>query len=147
MPIANIKNLSIETEQRLHAVIKKKKKKDRYESLRNTYLIASLLLLFGFFAFLNFAEIKASFDPFSTFANIIVNPFYLIIMTLIALFFVYHNYYQKKLKKEKDKLNAVRIEVIDYLDDSKNMNLQEQVALIKKVMKEEYDINLYVKNK
>ncbi|MEN2766651.1 DUF2663 family protein [Ornithinibacillus xuwenensis] len=147
MPIANIKNLSIETEQRLHAVIKKKKKKDRYEFLRNTYLIASLLLLLGFFAFLNFAEIEASFDPFSTFANIIVNPFYLIIMALIALFFVYHNYYQKKLKKEKDKLNAVRIEVIDYLDDSKNMNLQEQVALIKKVMKEEYDINLYVKNK
>ncbi|MGF7016118.1 DUF2663 family protein [Ornithinibacillus bavariensis] len=147
MPLRDIKNLSSETENILNAVIKRKNKKDKYKRLRDMYLIVTLLLLLGLFVYLNMNDLHTMLDPFSTFASILLNPLYLIIFSVIALTFSYFHYYQKKLKKEKDKLNRVRAEVIDYLNDSKDMNLQDKVPIIKKMMKGEYDINLYVKNK
>jgi glucan phosphoethanolaminetransferase (alkaline phosphatase superfamily) len=147
MPLKDIEELSIETENILKAVIKKQNKKDKYEGLRNMYLIVTLLLLLGFFVFLNINDIRTMLDPFSTFASILLNPMYLITFLVIAFTFSYYRYYQKKLKKEKDKLNKVRAEAIDYLNDSKDLNLQDKVPRIKKMMKDDYNINLYVKNK
>ncbi|WP_096270084.1 DUF2663 family protein [Paucisalibacillus globulus] len=147
MPLKTVEYLSDETINKLKEVIKKSKKKKRYERLRNNSLIVALLLLLTFFSILYVVDVRYVSDPFSTFANILLNPYYLFIIGLISLSFVYYNFYQKKLKKEKDKLNNVRKEVIDYLNDSKNMNLQEKVDAIKKEMKDVYDINLYVKNK
>jgi SNF family Na+-dependent transporter len=147
MPLKDIEELSTETENILNAVIKKQNKKDKYERLRNMYLIVTLLLLLGFFVFLNMNDIRTMLDPFSTFASILLNPMYLITFVVIAFTFSYYHYYQKKLKKEKDKLNKVRAEAIDYLNDSKDLNLQDKVPRIKKMMKDDYNINLYVKNK
>lgn len=147
MPIEKLENLSSDTKNLLKEVMKKKQKKERYEGLRNLHLVLSLLLSLSFFILLNFFEITNILDPFSTLASIISSPFYLSLIVLIAITVLYHNFYQKKLKKAKDKLNAVRSEAIDHLNDTKNMNLQDNASTIKKMMKDEYDINLYVKNK
>ena len=147
MPLKTVENLTAETINQLKEVIKKSNKKKKYERLRNNTLMAALLLLLGLFTILYVGELSYVSDPFTTFANILLNPYYLFIIGLISLFFVYYNFFQKKLKKEKDKLNKVRQEVIDHLNDSKNMNLQGKVEDIKKEMKDVYDINLYVKNK
>ncbi|WP_047982192.1 DUF2663 family protein [Ornithinibacillus contaminans] len=146
MPFETVENLSVDTIYILNEVIKKKNKKDYYESRRNLCLISSLLLLFGFFLLLTLDDIKTMVDPLTTFANILANPLYLFMIGLIAIMLLYHNYYQKKLKKEKDKFKSVRIEAIDYLNDSRNMNTQDQAVMIKKIMKEKHKINLYVKN-
>jgi hypothetical protein len=147
MPLKTIENMSTETINLLKEVIKKKEKKDRYERLRNTCMTSALVLLILFMGFLYVTDFIAVSDPFSTFANIILNPYYLGIIVTVSALIVYFNYYQKKLKKEKEKLNKVRAEVIDHLNDSKNMNLQDIVEAIKEEMKKEYNINLYVKNK
>ncbi|WP_042145196.1 DUF2663 family protein [Paucisalibacillus sp. EB02] len=147
MPLKTVENLSSETIHQLKEVIKKSNKKKRFERLRNNFLIAALLLLLVLFSILYVVDLRYVSDPFTTFANIILNPYYLFNIGLISLAFVYYNFFQKKLKKEKDKLNNVRKEVIDHLNDSKNMNLQDKVDAIKKEMKDVYDINLYVKNK
>ncbi|WP_010096880.1 DUF2663 family protein [Ornithinibacillus scapharcae] len=147
MPLESLDNLSADTINLLKEVIKKKKKKDRFENNRNLSLLSALSLLLIFMILLYLTDLSRVTDPFITFANILLNPFYLIMISLISLSFVYYNFFQKKLKKEKEKLNKVRTEAIEYLNDTKNMNLQDNVELIKKLMREEYDINLYVKNK
>lgn len=147
MPLEQIDNLSADTINILKEVIKKKNKKDRFENNRNLSLLTAISLLLILVMMIYFTELASVGDPFTTFANILLNPYYLVIISLISLSFVYYNFFQKKLKKEKEKLNKVRAEAIDYLNDTKNMNLQDHVDLIKKLMKDEYDINLYVKNK
>lgn len=147
MPLESFDNLSADTMNLLKEVIKKKKKKDRFENNRNLSLLSAISLLLIFVFMIYFTELAAVSDPFNTFANILLNPYYLFIISLISLSFVYYNFFQKKLKKEKEKLNKVRAEAIDYLNDTRNMNLQDNVDMIKKMMKEDYDINLYVKNK
>ncbi|WP_047982991.1 DUF2663 family protein [Ornithinibacillus californiensis] len=147
MPLNSFENLSTDTTNLLKEVIKKQGKKERYEQLRNTSLISALILLLVLMTMLYLSDFSSVTDPFTTFANILLNPNYLIMIALISISFVYYNFYQKKLKKEKEKLNKVRAEAIDHLNDSKNLNLQDKVDSIKKLMKDEYDINLYVKNK
>lgn len=147
MPLETFHDLSADTINLLKEAIKKKEKKNRYETLRNTSLIGALILSLILFTMLYLSDFTSVSDPFRTFASILSNPFYLFMIGLLSISLAYYNFYQKKLKKEKEKLNKVRSEVIDHLNDSKNLNLQDKGAAIKEMMKREYDINLYVKNK
>ncbi|MFS0672242.1 DUF2663 family protein [Ornithinibacillus sp. 179-J 7C1 HS] len=147
MPLEKFQGLSTDTINLLMEVIKKQKEKERYETRRNTSLICALILMLIFFGMLYLTDFTTVSDPFTTFANIILNPFYLLMIGLISLSLVYYNFFQKKLKKEKDKLTKIRSEAIDHLNDTKNLNLQDKTSAIKEMMKKEYDVNLFVKNK
>ncbi|GGA87451.1 DUF2663 family protein [Ornithinibacillus halotolerans] len=147
MPFETINNLSADTTNLLKEGIKKKGKKDYYEGMRNKSVITGFIVLSILVISIYIEGIVSTPDPFLALSKMLSNKFHLTLILVAAVLFGYFFYFQKKFKKEKDKLNNLRKEIIDHLNDTTNINLQDKAPIIKEEMKEKYDINLYIKNK
>lgn len=141
--------VSDDTMKMLEAVIKKRMKHQKLKQKKGNFLLlftgmVILLLTYLYYLFSNSNTV--GLDTFHALTYVMGNSIMFVI--LISTMYVYYRYLAiaKKEKKEKDKYNKLRAEVIHYLDKhylSPYNNIREEIS---KSMEEKYKINLRYKS-
>ncbi|WP_188454614.1 DUF2663 family protein [Virgibacillus oceani] len=127
----------------LKSLIEKKKKKEKMKGWHSFFVIATLILLGALTVrIFIFQQELLKENPFN-----ILSENYLLLMAAVTCF-LFQNYYYTKKKKEKDKYDRLRDEVIDHLNYTWYLNIQPEIKdQISSYMQDTHDINVTFKTK
>jgi hypothetical protein len=137
------------TKQMLENVVKRKRKFDHFKYNHNLSIMVTLTLTAGFLLYL-YKTILTSysysfFEMFSAFLNNDINLFLLVIT--IGMYGLM-NFLKTKREKAEKEYHALRCEIVDRSKDLwKKEEEWKSRHIVYKMMKEQYDINLFHESK
>lgn len=148
-PILLLENTDQATKQMLENVRKRKEKFDKIKRRHNLFILATLLEIFLFFAYLYYTVIKPDSYSFAAmFSAFVEHSLNLYLLALTVGMYGFMDVLRKKREKKEKEYHELRCEIVDRSKDL--WKKDEEWAnrhLVFEMMKNNYDINLYHEKK
>ncbi|MFD2044738.1 DUF2663 family protein [Ornithinibacillus salinisoli] len=136
-----------DTRNRIDKVRKKKEYLDKWKRRESNYLLLFGVTLVLFIYYILYMTEITEQNIFYAMVDIITNLAYVLIISVISLFYYFYLEARNKVKKEKEKYKEMRGEIIKHFQKDWYVNEHSSIRdEITEMMEDEYDIDLRLKS-